>query len=176
MKGIRVAGQPLFAEIFEPVLTELNGLTWLTGVQAFRCPPAWLEESVYDHATDSYVSGPCADLDRDVHLLAEGNAQYGCYSHADIFPKYASIVEEDWNSIFAFERPVQDPLGWWKGYYDAKKRAAYVVDCHACFLSIDGSYWEFYANEPRLQDTLSEHLKRLDVAVWPCSLEESHGL
>lgn len=178
MNGIRITGQPLFAEIFQPILGELNGLTWLTGVGAFRLPLSWADDSVYDEATDSFVSGPAAELDRDVHLITDerGVTQFGCYARADVFPKYAGIVEEDWNAIFGMDRPIQNPLAWWDGYYDATSRAAYLNGFYVCFLSIDGGCWEFYTREPRLLEMVERHLKGLDVGVSSCKLEESEGL
>lgn len=178
MNGIRIYGQPLFAEIFAPILNELNGLTWLTGVEPFLASLAWLDESIYDEATDTYVSGPAADLERDVRLITDdrGKAHYGCYAQVDLFPKYARIVHEDWNAFFGIDKAIPDPLAWWKGYWDTSNRAAYLNDCHVCFRNVDAAFWEFYTREPRLLELLKAHLKNLDVSTEPCQLEESLGL
>jgi hypothetical protein len=154
----------------------LRGLSWITLTEAFQLPAAWVDESSYDETSGRFTSGPCAELERDVSFVSEGAAEYGYSSRADLFPKYADAVSEDWNTIFGFRAPIDDPLAWLKGYYDASERARYVSDADVCFINIDAAFWELYARDPRLIETLRGHLRGLDVSVVDCVLKDSYGL
>jgi hypothetical protein len=182
MNGIRIRGKKRFRELFSPIFPQLRGLTWITRDQAFQLPAAWIDESSFDEASESFTSGPCAEFEQDVSLLSEGAAnvagpvRYGFSSRSDLFPKYADAIAEDWNAIFGFRAPIDDPLAWLKGYYDTGDRAAYVSEAEVCFLNIDAAFWEFYARDPRLIETLRSHLRGPGVSVDDCVLEDTFGL
>jgi len=178
MRGIRIAGQSNFHQLFSPLFGDVTGLTWLALPGAFGFPPRWMDESVFDSAAERYVSGPCADFEREVVLVAEqdGARQYGYCSRVDLFPRYSEAVVEDWSAIFGLSTLVTDPLAWLRGYYAAASRAAYVGEAIVCFLNVDSAFWEFYSKDMRLLEILGTHLNTMQVRITPCELEESHGL
>ncbi len=175
--GICIYGQPTFAQLFAPIFADLSGLFWITGPGSFLLPLSWADQSEYDATADEFTSGLAAELDRAVVEVSEDKKQYGFFSNADLFPKFAEVVSEDWNAIFGLTVPV-DPLAWLKRSYDTQARAAYILDSPiaVCFLSIDGGCWEFYARDTSLFDKLRQHLGSLEVGVDPCRLSESNGL
>ncbi len=175
--GICIYGQPTFAQLFAPIFADLSGLFWITCPGSFVLPLSWADQSEYDEAADEFTSGPAAELYRAVVEVSEGKTQYGCFSNADLFPKFAEVVSGDWNALFGLTVFV-DPLEWLKRYYDTRDRAAYILDSPiaVCFLNIDGGSWEFYARDRSLFDKLTQHLGSLEVRVDPCRLSESNGL
>src|SRR3712207_2914799 len=178
MNGIRIRGQLPFRKLFSPIFPGLRGLSWITRHGAFQLPAAWFDESSFDETSERFTSGPCAEFEQDVSVISDatGDVRHGYSSRSDLFPKYADAVSEDWNGIFGFRAPIDDPRAWLKGFYDARDRAAYVSVAEVCFLNIDAAFWEFYAQDPQLIEALRSHLGGLDVSVESCNLEDTFGL
>jgi hypothetical protein len=178
MNGIRIRGKLPFRELFSPIFPALRGLSWITLHDAFQLPSAWFDESSFDETSERYTSGPCAEFQQDVSVISDatGDVTYGYSSRSDLFPKYAEAVTEDWNTIFGIRAPIDDPLAWLDRFYDARDRAAYVSGADVCFLNIDAAFWEFYARESQLIETLRSHLRGLPVSVEGCTLEDTVGL
>jgi hypothetical protein len=165
-----------FAAFFAPVLPRLRGLWWLADDQALR-PPHDLPDAAWE-----------ALAARRRWVAAEGDDPLGgCVDphHAadpGFVPDYAAWVNDDWCSLYGFDRPLADWRGWLRagrrtGPRWRAERAAFLAATTAvCFFAVDSAYWEFFARDAGLVRAVSEAALAGGLVAELAALVESAGL
>ena len=169
MIGIRIYGRASFAEIFSPILSKVDGLTWvITGGQPWRFPEEWEDASDFDPETSLYTSGPLAEFQRDVRQLRDGAADYGYVAAMDLFPKYAPAVNDFGDSIYGLRLTPEEAVNWFKNSYWSNSARDDHLDLavRAAEVSFVGneSWWEFYSKDESHFSLLRAHL--LPTTAW----------
>jgi hypothetical protein len=161
MTGLRIYGQATFAEIFLPILSQMNGLVWVVDSDEWSYPEEWQDASEFD-TEKGYISGPWAEFKRDFRPVRRGSWFYGYVSDVDIFPKYAAIIG-DRKSVFGLRLTSEAAERWLIDTVYGTTRDATppyvngVDDAEVSFLGHE-SWREFYARNSSLMAAMKAHL------------------
>ncbi len=153
-RRLREFDGPDFALFFACVLPDLEPLTWFASERTLQFPAD----------CDGRSGGPMRIAQEDRRLLSAGvtvTVDQGWILPPGSFADHARFVTDDWGSLYGFTEPPDDWREWMHGRFDGetRRRAAYLdATVDACFLGVDGAYWEFHARVAWLVERVREHL------------------
>lgn len=163
--GLRIYGNATFAEIFQPILSRMNGLVWVVDLDEWVHPTEWEDASEFD-PDKGWVSGPWADFDRDFRPVRRGSFLYGYVSTADIFPEYAPIIG-DRQTVYGLRLTPDEAEQWLVHTVSGKSRdetppyVTFVDEAEITFLGHE-SWREFYAKDASLMEAMKAYIPRTD--------------
>jgi hypothetical protein len=144
-----------FALYFESVLPDLGRLVWLADRDAFQFPADWDDDEVARRRTWIAQQGDGCDVATvDPNWILEPG----------FVAAYARYVNDDWNSLYGFATAPDDWRDWMRRRFegDARERTKFLAaTVEVCFLSVDGVYWEFFAQDRHLIERVREGLGKL---------------
>lgn len=163
-----------FRTCFRSILPELAEYCWIVEEGAFgHFPGDWVEASRYDESRDVYVDGPLGRFHALRLDAADGYELYG----AGLLPEFAAGISEDWNELFAFVEPVSSLREWVVGRFGDRRAQHVAATATACFLNVDGAYWEIHARDVRVIEVVRADMGgEPSVMVAEASLGESYGI
>jgi len=156
-------GNP-FTFFFEPILNELEGYYWITDAEAFIWPEEWDDESEYSEELNEYVTGPLKRISELYKTIKQYELDFK-YGEPDIMPKYAIYIKNDWNSLYAFKVPANDPVAWCESYYSLRSKSGnelaefFKRTLELCLVNIDGAYWVLCTRNSNMIDKVKEHMR-----------------
>lgn len=136
------AEQRSFAALFHPILPQLAAFHW-----------------IYPDTI------PILGEDADFEILVEATCSEGYISPGTLIPKYVHFIINDWAELYGFRicPDVPATLRHLRGGRDYAWLSS-VVDI--CFFNVDGAWWEVYARDQTLLQTVQQHVIGLpNIAV-----------
>jgi hypothetical protein len=132
-----------FSAFFQPVFPELATFHW-----------------IYPDTI------PFAGSDADFGPLVESCCSEGYIPPDTLLPRFVSFVAEDWADLVGFQTTpdvsvIRRHLGERPADYEWLSEHADI-----CFFCVDGAWWEIYARDRALLETVRQHVTRLpDITV-----------
>jgi hypothetical protein len=142
-----------FAAVFCPILPQLGALHWI------------YPDSI-----------PILGGDADLAALVEHKCSEGYIPPGTLLPKYAHFVVNDWAELYGFRVAPNVPATREKlrGGRDYTWLSG-VVD--VCFFNVDGAWWEVYATDQALIQTVRQHILGLpDISIQERLLAQRDSL
>lgn len=151
-------GAPLFPFFFRSILPRLAGHHWIVSADGLGGP--WLLGSEERDGLDGTDDCPESDSpdDWEKHRLCDIGHEHS-YFAPGLLPHFAPCVREDWNELFGFPDPVPDPGEWVRRRFLSAPQPHIAATATLCFLCVDGAYWEFFARDRELVDTVRRDLQ-----------------
>lgn len=104
---------------------------------------------------------PFAGSDIAFETLAEASCAEGYLPPDTLLPKFATFINEDWTDLYGFHQ-LPDVTSFRQ--HLCKNPADYPwLSRHAdiCLFNVDGAWWEIYARDPSLLETIRAHAAHL---------------
>jgi hypothetical protein len=153
MNGYRIVTNRIIKEnersfklLFKSIFPRISTMWSLFRVNSFLWPAEWEDNSEYDNLLRKYISGPMKKFSDITTMFSYKDMNY-YYGEPGVIPLFADYLNEDWNLLITFDKPLQDPELWICELDKVDNKTDFIgKSIETCFINLDGSVWEIYTN------------------------------